>query len=97
MEAGGPGAEPGKSVVIVDALRAKGSYDVRLVSAHPRTVTVSGFSIHHPDEADAFPPAFAAGTESMSLRAGQTVLLPAGMPCELSGTDAAIIGASPES
>jgi mannitol-1-phosphate 5-dehydrogenase len=33
-------------------LRDRGSYEVRLVSAHPRTVTVRGFSIHHPEDAD---------------------------------------------
>ena len=35
-------------------LREAGSYRVRLVSAHTRTVTVDGFSVHHTSEAEAF-------------------------------------------
>lgn len=39
-------------------LREKGSYEVELVSAHPRTVVVDGFEIHHTAEMDALYPAF---------------------------------------
>jgi mannitol-1-phosphate 5-dehydrogenase len=41
-------------------LRKKGSYDVQLVSAHPRTATIRGFAVHHPEETDAIYPDFAA-------------------------------------
>ena len=37
-----------------------------------------------------------AGGQRLSLHAGQTLLVPAGMPCEAEGSDATIIGASPE-
>jgi len=41
-------------------LKGRGSYDVQLVSAHPRTVTIGGFAVHHPEETEAIYPDFAA-------------------------------------
>jgi mannitol-1-phosphate 5-dehydrogenase len=41
-------------------LEAKGTYDVQLVSAHPRTATIKGFAVYHPDDLDAIYPDFAA-------------------------------------
>ena len=57
--------ESGYRLVLLDkdeplcrALAAAGSYTVRLVSAHTRTVTVSGFSVFHTSQLDAFYPEF---------------------------------------
>jgi mannitol-1-phosphate 5-dehydrogenase len=57
--------ESGYSLVLVDkdrglcdALAASGSYEVRLVSAHTRTVTIEGFRIFHTSERDSLYPAF---------------------------------------
>jgi mannitol-1-phosphate 5-dehydrogenase len=59
--------ESGYSLTFVDAdrslcalLKARGSYDVQLVSAHPRVATIRGFAVHHPEETDAIYPDFAA-------------------------------------
>ncbi|HVP19919.1 MAG TPA: hypothetical protein VMU36_13085 [Spirochaetia bacterium] len=57
--------ESGYELVFVDkdadlcaALRGAGAYSVRLVSAHPRTVTVDGFRIFHTSQKEAFYPLF---------------------------------------
>jgi len=47
-----------KDQALCDALRRAGSYSVRLVSAHSRTVTVSGFQAFHTSEQEAFYAAF---------------------------------------
>ncbi|HVO38521.1 MAG TPA: hypothetical protein VMV03_05765 [Spirochaetia bacterium] len=47
-----------KDRALCDALRGAGSYSVRLVSAHPRTVTVSGFQVFHTSDQEAFYGAF---------------------------------------
>lgn len=44
---------------LVELLRARGAYEVRLVSAHPRTVTMRDFSIYSPEESDPVYHAFA--------------------------------------
>ena len=53
--------ESGYGLVFLDkdqglcaALRSAGAYSVRLVSGHPRTVTVSGFTIFHTSQAEDF-------------------------------------------
>lgn len=58
-------AESGYSLVFLDrdralcdSLRGAGSYSVRLVSPHTRTVTVRGFQVFHTSEQDAFYSAF---------------------------------------
>ena len=58
-------SESGYRLVLLDkdealcrALAASGSYTVKLVSVHTRTVTVSGYSIFHTSELDAFYPLF---------------------------------------
>jgi mannitol-1-phosphate 5-dehydrogenase len=43
-------------------LRKSGAYEVHLVSATPRTVKISGFTIHHPDETDAVYREFASAS-----------------------------------
>ena len=47
---------------LCELLARSGSYDVRLVSAHPRTVTVRDYEIHHTGRIDALYPAFAAAS-----------------------------------
>lgn len=61
--------ESGYQVIFVDkdaglcsALGTAGAYSVRLVSAHPRTVTVDGFRIFHTSQKDAFYPSFRDAT-----------------------------------
>jgi mannitol-1-phosphate 5-dehydrogenase len=49
-----------KDAALVRALRDAGSYSVRLVSAHGRTVTVDGFAAHHTSEGDEFFESFRA-------------------------------------
>jgi mannitol-1-phosphate 5-dehydrogenase len=58
-------AESGYNLVLLDkdkalcsALAASGSYTVRLVSAHTRTVTVSGYEVFHTSQLEAFYPHF---------------------------------------
>ena len=58
-------AESGYDLVFLDrdqklcsSLRSAGAYSVRLVSAHTRTVTLSGFKIFHTSEKEAFYPFF---------------------------------------
>ena len=43
---------------LVELLKSRGSYAVQLVSAKPRTVTVSNYSVLHPDEGEALFSAF---------------------------------------
>jgi mannitol-1-phosphate 5-dehydrogenase len=43
---------------LVDLLRSRGSYAVQLVSAQPRTVTISGYTVLHPEETEAVYQAF---------------------------------------
>jgi len=43
---------------LCDALKRSGSYEVRLVSAHTRTVRIGGFQIFHTSEKEAFYAAF---------------------------------------
>ena len=45
---------------LCELLEKRGSYDVQLVSAHPRTATIRGFAVHHPGDIDAIYPDFAA-------------------------------------
>ncbi|HUJ76100.1 MAG TPA: hypothetical protein VL359_14650 [bacterium] len=48
---------------LCDALKASGGYDVKLVSAHTRTVRISGYQVFHTSEKEAFYRAFReAGT-----------------------------------
>jgi mannitol-1-phosphate 5-dehydrogenase len=58
-------SESGYNLVLLDkdealcrALADAGSYSVRLVSAHTRTVTVAGYSVFHTSQLDAFYPLF---------------------------------------
>lgn len=43
-----------RDAALCRTLREAGSYRVRLVSSHTRTVTVDGFSVHHTSETEAF-------------------------------------------
>lgn len=47
-----------KDRALCDALRRAGSYDVRLVSANPRTVRIDGFQVFHTSEQERFYQAF---------------------------------------
>jgi mannitol-1-phosphate 5-dehydrogenase len=47
-----------KDRALCDTLRKSGSYEVRLVSAHTRTVRIDGFRIFHTSEKEAFYAAF---------------------------------------